>query len=156
MPVLTKFQDFVPISDRSRVNNHAILVQGTGTTDFYFLQADPATGAIPVSVTITPEVLTTVDNIFFPYTVTPVTTAAYVTILAATSGAVVSLLVQDTSGSMLKFAIGAAGLEVDQFYVQAGGFSFQLSFTIPAGSRLSLKALDATANSGAFLATLLG
>ena len=156
MPVLTKYQDFTPASDRQRVNNHAILCQGEGTTDFYFLQVDPATGALPVSVTITPEVLTAKENIYFPYSGTPVTTSAYVEIVASTSAAATAFWLQDTSGSMLILAAGAIGVEVPLFYIQAGGFGFQGSYSIPAGTRLSLKALDATASSGAFLATLLG
>lgn len=153
MPVLTKFQDFTPVEDRNRVLNHAWLAKGEGETNFYYLEVDPATGALPFQ--LIPTSYTLGQNLYFPYSGTPVTTAAYVEIIASTTAITNRMYIQDTSGSMLILAVGAAGVEVPLVYVQAGGFGFPIDLTIAAGARVSLKALDSTASSGAFLATFL-
>ena len=154
---LTSFSDFVTsngIAKASQVLNHAWLAKGQGTTDFYYLEVDQTTGALPFSsVPFSPTIR---HNIYSDYGTTPVTTSAYTEILAATLGQTLRLWIQDTSGSMLILATGSAASEVPLVYIQAGGFGFQVDLTIPSGSRLSLKALDADATSGAFLATLMG
>ncbi len=154
---LQTFQAFVAggdASDAQRVLNHAWWAKGQGTRNFYAVEVDPDTGAFPVEVI--PTTLTIHNNIYYPYSGGAVTTLAYTTILASTGGVCQRMWIQDTSGSMLILATGAAGLEVPLFYVQAGGFSFAPDVYVAAGTRLSIKALDATANSGAFLATIMG
>ena len=81
------------------------------------------------------------------YTSTSVTTAAYTQLIASTSGAYSALEIFDSSGQTLKLAIGAAGSEVDQFLIFPGG-NGRIPFTVASGSRISIKAVSATASAG--------
>jgi hypothetical protein len=81
------------------------------------------------------------------YTSTAVTTAAYTQLIASTSAAYSALEIFDSSGQTLKLAIGGAGSEVDQFLIFPGG-NGRIPFTVASGSRISIKAVSATANAG--------
>lgn len=81
------------------------------------------------------------------YTSTNVTTSAYVQLVASTAVEIHSLEIFDSSGSTLKIAIGAAASEVDQFLVFPGG-NGRRDIVIPAGQRISIKAVSATASVG--------
>lgn len=86
------------------------------------------------------------------YATTNVTTSSYVTIVASTVAPFSSLFICDSSGHFLKIAIGAAGSEVDLTGVPYNScFDVQLGKLISAGSRISVKALDATATSGGIM-----
>jgi hypothetical protein len=85
------------------------------------------------------------------YSSVNVTTAAYVQLVAATTYSMKNLRFFDSSGSCMILAIGAAGLEVDTLYIPPGGSGTPFLVTIPAGTRISLKALDTSATSGRFL-----
>lgn len=75
---------------------------------------------------------------------TPITSSAYVTIVASTSLATTLVELFDSSGVALYFAVGAASSEVNQFVIYPGG-NGQVPLAIPAGSRISYKAVSATA-----------
>ena len=92
--------------------------------------------------------------VFNNYASTSVTTAAYVQLVASSTATVNMVHVFDSSGQAMILAVGGAGSEVDQLYVPPGGGDFNLS--IPAGSRVSIKALTANATSGYILVNLLG
>lgn len=81
------------------------------------------------------------------YSSTNVTTSAYVALVASTPISVSKLEVCDTSGKILKIASGQSGSELDLFSVQVSG-CIVVPYYLPAGSRLSIKAIDATASSG--------
>jgi hypothetical protein len=81
-----------------------------------------------------------------------VTTGAYVQLIASTSAAISWIYIVDTSGSMLKLAVGGAGSEVDKLYL-GPGVAGVFPLYIPAGSRVSLRAIDASATSGRLLFT---
>ncbi len=81
------------------------------------------------------------------YTGTSVTTGAYVELVASTSGVINHLDIFDSSGETLVFAVGAAAAEVDQFNITPGG-NGKINLAIPAASRLSVKAVSATASVG--------
>lgn len=89
---------------------------------------------------------------------TNVTTSAYVTLVASTSIAFVNILATDTTGKILKLAVGAAAAEVDLFQLPVSSSALiplpSLS-SVPTGSRLSLKAIDASATTGFSVVTLL-
>lgn len=87
------------------------------------------------------------------YTVTSVTTSAYVQLLASTASAANRIQIFDSSGSALFFAIGAAASEVNQFYIPPGGID--IDFAIPAGTRIAIKAVDNTASSGQIIINFL-
>ena len=81
------------------------------------------------------------------YTLTNVTTGAYVELIASTSDKVQYMELFDSSGQTLKIAIGGAGSEVDKFIIFPGGNN-KIIVDIPAGSRVAIRALSATANAG--------
>ncbi len=83
------------------------------------------------------------------YSATNVTTSAYVTLVASSPIAVVHLIICDSSGQILKLAKGSAGNEVDLFTVPVNScFEYSLDTLLGSGTRLSLKAISATASSG--------
>jgi len=83
------------------------------------------------------------------FAATNVTTAAYVTVVAATSQPCSFLEIFNGGGSILKLAIGAVGSEVDMpFYITPGSSSFLVPIEIPKNVRLSLKAVDANSTTG--------
>jgi hypothetical protein len=81
------------------------------------------------------------------YSSVNVTTAAYVELIASTSNTINYLDIFDSSGQTLALAVGGAGSEVNQLYVVPGG-NGPVPLLIPSGSRVSIKAVSATANSG--------
>jgi hypothetical protein len=88
-------------------------------------------------------------NIRNRYTVTPVTTAAYVELLsgAANTVNIRDWQVWDSSGQAMVIAKGAVGSEVPFAYVPPGGL-YQFTMSIPSGTRISAKALSGNAVSG--------
>ena len=84
-----------------------------------------------------------------------VTTAAYVQVVASTSGAINRLYIADTSGSAMILATGGAGSEVDQLYIGPGGSDAPYELNIPTATRISIKALDVSATSGQMVLTAL-
>lgn len=84
---------------------------------------------------------------------TPVTSAAYVQIIASTTAATNLVEIFDSSGVALFFAVGGAGSEVNQFVIYPGG-NGQVPLAIPAASRISYKAVSTSA-SGASLFNVL-
>lgn len=88
-----------------------------------------------------------VAQLFNDYTITSITTGAYVQLTASTPSIVNKLEIFDSSGETLILAVGGAGTEVDQFFILPGG-NGPVDLTIPASSRISIKAKTATANLG--------
>jgi hypothetical protein len=76
---------------------------------------------------------------------TPITSSAYVTIASSTASLTNLVEIFDSSGVALYFAIGAAGSEVNQFIIYPGG-NGQVPLAIPSGSRISYKAVSASAS----------
>lgn len=89
------------------------------------------------------------------YTSNNVTTAAYTQLVASLSGATKAIQIFDSSGRALVLATGAAASEVDQIYIEPGGTGPVL-IAIPAGTRISVKAVDANATQGQLLVAFLG
>lgn len=89
------------------------------------------------------------------YAGTNVTTGAYVTLIASTAKATAHLEITDTSTKILKLAIGAAGDEIDICSVPVSG-TVVVPYWIPKGTRISIKAIDATATTGYNVLSLLG
>lgn len=83
------------------------------------------------------------------YSSTNVTTSAYVTLVASTPINVSRIYVCDNSGQILKIATGASNSEVDLVAVPLNAcILIPLSPSMPAGTRLSIRAISATANTG--------
>lgn len=98
---------------------------------------------------------TKIELIRNDYVGTPVTTGAYVQLVAATSGIINQLHIFDSSGETLVLATGAAAAEVDQFYIPPGGLNATMDLNIAAGTRLSVKAISANATVGELVITAL-
>lgn len=82
------------------------------------------------------------------YAGTNVTTGAYVTLANSpiTSGTVIAC---DNSGHIVKIAFGSIGNEIDQFTVPINScMQVPLTMNVSSGTRISLKAVDASATTG--------
>lgn len=146
---LTSYQDFVAggATDAQRILNHAWWVKGQGERNFYALEVDPSTGALPVTLSSSsPRVKAW--NASNNYASVNVTTAAYVELVASTGAAASRLLVFDGSGQVMKIAFGAAASEVDQFYISPGGWDAAVEISVPINTRVSVRAISATASAG--------
>lgn len=80
------------------------------------------------------------------YSVTPVTTGAYVEMVASLTATAQKIQIFDSSGQTLIFAVGAAGAENPIFYITPGGID--ICVNIAAGSRIAIKALSANCTVG--------
>ena len=85
--------------------------------------------------------------VYNDYTVTAVTTAAYVQLVASTTSATQELEIFDSSGQAIYLATGAAASEVNQIIIPPGG-NGRVKLSIPAGTRVSAKAVAVNANVG--------
>lgn len=95
------------------------------------------------------------DSIFLfrnVYSMNNVTTAAYVEITPGLEDDINEIDLFDSSGRTLVLAFGAPGEEEDQFWIVPGG-NGTVPIVIPAGTRVSFKAVDATASAGVALMT---
>jgi hypothetical protein len=96
------------------------------------------------------------NRIRLVYSSTNVTTGAWVQLLASVGAtAIKEIEIFDSSGETLELGIGASGSEVVQSYIIPGG-NGRIPLQIPAGTRLSIKAVSATANSGEIVVNLYG
>jgi len=80
------------------------------------------------------------------YSSSSVATGSYTQLEASTTSAISKLQIFDSSGQTLVLATGAAASEVDQFYIPPGGIDIDID--IPSGTRISIKAISATADAG--------
>lgn len=108
----------------------------------------------PNSPTPSSSGLTSVQLVRNDYTSTNVTTGAYVQLVASTSDTTNQLFIFDSSGQTLFLAVGAAASEVNKAYIIPGGNGI-LNLTIPSGSRVSVKAVSASATVGELSITFL-
>jgi hypothetical protein len=122
-----------------------------GTPDPGVITVQGIVGGVPLSTTKNGSA--TGWLLFNDYSITPVTTAAYVQLAAALVTALNSLSIFDSSGSGMILAVGAPGSEVNQLYVPPGGNVAGYDISIQAGSRVSYKALTANATSGQLIIT---
>lgn len=93
------------------------------------------------------------ETIYNDYTVTNVTTGAWVEILAATADDVTEIEIFDSSGSLLELGVGAVGSEARKVLVIPGG-NGRIPIDIASGTRLSLRAVDVGATVGFFAANV--
>jgi hypothetical protein len=127
------------VAQATGANLNTVLTSGTLTT---------LTTLTGITNTVTTK-QTSVKGQFIrnDYTVTPVTTGAYVQLIASTGFAYSAVEIFDSSGQTLVLAIGAAASEVDQFIIFPGG-NGRIPFTLAVSQRISIKALSGTANVG--------
>lgn len=134
------------------VTSTRLLVDGSGVTQ-------PVSGTVAATQSGT---WTTNDTGFTAsefarndYTGTSVSTSAYTQLIASTAAAYQEIEIFDSSGQTLKIAFGAAASEVDKFLVFPGG-NGRIKRNIPSGTRISIKAVSATASVGEIDVNLYG
>jgi hypothetical protein len=96
------------------------------------------------------------DSVRRDYSGGAVTTGAWTQLIAATAGAAQGILLFDSSGQTLELGIGAAASESRLLIIPPGGLNGFIPVAIPAGSRVSVKAISAQADVGELNVTLLG
>ena len=87
------------------------------------------------------------ESALLDYSLSPVTTGAWVQVDASTAGAINLLCLTDQSGQVMELGSGAAASETIIFLI-APGFSGCIPLRIAAGVRLSVRAVSDTASSG--------
>lgn len=103
------------------------------------------------STTLSPK-----NKIRLVYSSTNVTTGAWVQLLSSIGASEIKEIeIFDSSGETLELGLGAAGSEISQVYVFPGG-NGRIPIQIAAGTRLSIRAVSATANSGEIVINLYG
>lgn len=150
--VIASDQAGIPVTNSSLTTlatNSATLGQKTSSGSAPVVIASDQS-SIPVSTVGTQQANAPVQNV---YSSTNITTSAYVQLVASTSNAINSIHIFDSSGQAMILAIGGSGSEVNQLYVPPGGDTF--TFNIPAGTRISYKALSANATTGYLLMSFL-
>jgi hypothetical protein len=83
------------------------------------------------------------ETLFFDYDAHSIDNTAYRQLLASVADDVKSFTWWESSGVPMVIAVGGVGSEVDLFTTPPGGFNGEIPMNIPAGSRLSIKALTA-------------
>lgn len=96
------------------------------------------------------------NTIFYDYSSGSVDNTTWVQILAATTGDTQSFTLFDSGGYAMEIGVGAAAAETRLFVVPPGGFNGQIKIQIPAGTRLSVRCLEAqTVSVGLIVVNLL-
>lgn len=134
----------VPISDAGGV----ITVDGTLAVSNLPTTVDTNTGASSAStLRVTEASRAYSDSASLSYTSTNVTTGAWVQVLASTAAATNLLCITDTGGQIMELGTGSAASETRVFLI-AQGFSGCIPLRIAASTRISVRAITATANTG--------
>jgi len=96
-----------------------------------------------------------VQTIRNDYTITPVTTGAWVELDASLNARSEFIELFDSSGSTLELGGGPAGSEVRICLIQPGGFAVPRALRLDEGLRLSIRAVDVNATTEQLLINLL-
>lgn len=108
------------------------------------------------SVSVNSTTITQKNKIRLEYSTTNVTTTAWVELLLSVGSDNISEIeIFDSSGETLELGVGPSGSEVSQIYVVPGG-NGRIPVSLSSLSRLSIKAVSATANSGEIIINLYG
>jgi hypothetical protein len=108
-----------------------------------------------LTITVGESTETVKGSAYHDASLSNITMLAYTELITATAADITSIQLLDTTGSWFVFATGLAAAEVDLFNVGPGSDQ-KVPVVIPAGTRLSIKALDADATAGAFAINLFG
>ncbi len=95
------------------------------------------------------------DSVRKDYTGGSVTTGAWVQLIASTAATGNCMQLFDSSGVTLELGVGAAASETRVLIIPPGGLDACVPLKIPASSRLSVRAVSATASTGELDITLL-
>lgn len=84
-------------------------------------------------------------------------TASYTQVIASTTYTSAGFCVINTSGSVIKVAVGGSGSEVDiPFYIPSSTLPIFVPKAIPKGSRISVRSVDTNGTTGVVVVNLLG
>jgi len=93
------------------------------------------------------------------YSVTPVTSAAWVEIISSLEKPASAVEIFSASGSTIKISTGLAGDEDSNeipYYVLPGGSGIMLPIGFSKGSRISLRSIDLAADAGSIVLNFFG
>lgn len=97
------------------------------------------------------------ESVRLSYASTSVTSAAWVQLIASTAGDVTKITVFDSAGYAMELGIGAPASEVRKLLIPPGGLNGMIELTVPAGSRISVRAVGtATVSAGEICLNLFG
>lgn len=137
------------ISDKANTSQDVTvgLIFSVAGTDgeLYVLETNPSNPTLPASFVLADKDIKEFainDN-----SSTNITTGAYVELIASTSTTVSEIEINDTGGRWYYLATGAAASETDILLITPGG-NGRIPVTIAAGTRISIKAIDGTADAG--------
>lgn len=120
------------------------------------LPAGAATETTLLDIKANTASLNYVNRVRLVYSSTNVTTATWVQLLPTVGAtSVKEIEIFDSSGETLELGVGALGSEVSKSYVFPGG-NGRIPLQITANTRLAVKAVSATANSGEIVINLYG
>jgi hypothetical protein len=131
-----------------------LILSAAGTDgEVYVLETDPLNPTLPASFTLsTPTIRQFAIN---NSTTTNITTGAYVQLIASTTNTTTEIEILDTGGRWYHLATGAAASETNILLIPPGG-NGRIPVGIAAGTRLSVRAIDGTANAGYLGVNLYG
>jgi hypothetical protein len=138
----TKLRDYVRTqSSGNAAPGFIFSYVNPGDNEVYALEGSGASGGITVAQPIA------VGGSLNNNATNNITTASYRTLVASTAQALIAIQILDTGGRFYVVATGAAASEVDFAYIQPGGSDYIFK-NIPAGTRISIKAIDGNAIAG--------
>jgi len=112
-------------------------------------------GSIPLAIEFA-STLYPVTSIRIEHSGTPITTGAWVELVASLSENVNSITVFSSSGQTLELGVGAAASEARVAYLPPGGFDAPVIIRLAAGARVSARAVSANATTGELQINFLG
>lgn len=112
----------------------------------YAMAVDEGSGELPVTLSGVSTV-TIKETAFLNYATTNVTVAAWVELIAATSGILKTWDIFSGTGETLELGVGALGAETRFAFIPPGGGA-PITHQLAAGVRVSIRAATATADAG--------
>lgn len=88
------------------------------------------------------------DSVRNDYSGVNVTTGAWVQLIASTAADIAALTIFDSCGQTLELGTGGGGAETRRLIIPPGGIDGQLQLAIPAGTRVSIRAVSGNCTSG--------
>lgn len=97
-----------------------------------------------------------VDTVRITHDTTPITTGAWVELIAALAADVNYITCFSSSGQTLELGTGAAGFEVRACYLPPGGFDAQIAIRLGEAERVSVRAVSDDADAGELQINFMG
>lgn len=88
------------------------------------------------------------DSVRYDYTGVNVGTVSWVQLVASTAANINAITIFDSSGKTLELGTGGAGSETRVMLIPPGGVDGPVQLYIPAGTRVAVRAVSATATAG--------